>query len=86
MSLTVEKVVDAKLHIGSLKKESSPKTSKRRQDVVNNVVVINPEKIKNGLEAAKERVKQAKKDGKEILVVCDKSMYADELKALSEKH
>ncbi len=85
MSLTAEKVLDAKLHIWSLKKESSPKTGKYRQTVFNGVVVIDPGAIADRLESAREKVQTARRDKKSILVICDKSMYVDELKALSEK-
>lgn len=85
MSLTTEKVLDAKLHVWSLKKESSPKTGKYRQTVFNGVVVIDPDMIAERLENAKKRVQEARGDKKSILVICDKSMYVDELKALSAK-
>jgi len=85
MSITTKDVVDAQLHIGTLKSEAHPKTSKFWADVVNGVVVVSPDAIVNQLEAAKERIQKAKQQGKEILVVSEKKMYADELEALWSK-
>jgi ribosomal protein S2 len=45
MSVTVKQIVDAQVHIGTLKSEAHPKTSKYRLDVVNNIVVLNPEMV-----------------------------------------
>lgn len=86
MSLTVEKVLEAQLHIGSLKNESSPKTRTFWTDITNGVVVLDPQKIAKHLDQAKDKIQQAIKAKKEILVVCDKSMYTEELVALAEKH
>jgi len=80
-----DQVLQHMLHIGSLKKESSPKTRKYRADVVNGLVVLDPEMLAQKLETAKQKVKKAIAEKKDILVVCDKSMYADELKKLSQE-
>lgn len=86
MSVTVKQIVDAQVHVGTLKSEAHPKTRDFRVDVVNNIVVLNPEMIAQQLDNAKKKVQAAKKDGKEILVVCEKKMYAEEIKKLGEKH
>lgn len=85
MSITTKEVVDAQLHIGTLKSEAHPKTSKFWTDVVNGVVVISPDAIVNQLEAAKQKIQKAKEQGKEILVVSEKKMYAEDLEKLGEK-
>ena len=85
MSVSVQDIVAAQAHIGTLKNEAHPKTSKYWSEVTNGVVVINPEAIAEQLEAAKAQVAAAKAAGKEILVVCDKKMYAEELEALAAK-
>jgi len=82
MSVTVKQIVDAQVHVGTLKSEAHPKTSDFRVDVVNNIVVLNPEMILQQLDNAKKKVQSAKKDGKSILLVCEKKMYADEVKKL----
>ena len=85
MSVSVQDIVVAQAHIGTLKNEAHPKTSKYWSEVTNGVVVINPEAIAEQLEAAKAQVAAAKAAGKEILVVCEKKMYAEELEALAAK-
>ena len=85
MSVSVQDIVAAQAHIGMLKNEAHPKTSKYWSEVTNGVVVINPEAIAEQLEAAKAQVAAAKAAGKEILVVCEKKMYAEELEALAAK-
>lgn len=85
MSVSVQDIVAAQAHIGTLKNEAHPKTSKYWSEVTNGVVVINPEAIAEQLEAARAQVAAAKAAGKEILVVCEKKMYAAELEALAAK-
>ncbi len=86
MSVTVKQIVDAQAHIGTLKSEAHPKTRDFRVDVVNNIVVLNPELIAEKLENAKKKVSEAKKSGRDVLVVCEKKMYAEEIRELSAKH
>lgn len=85
MSVSVQDIVAAQAHIGTLKNEAHPKTSKYWSEVTNGVVVINPEVIAEQLASAKAQVAAAKAAGKEILVVCEKKMYAEELEALAQK-
>lgn len=85
MSITTKDIVDAQLHIGTLKNEAHPKTSRFWSDVVNGVVVINPDSIQNQLEKAKEKIQKAKQQWKEILLISEKKMYADELADLWTK-
>ncbi len=86
MSISVKDVIDSQAHIGTLKSEAHPKTNKYWAGVVNNLAVINPEVIIEQLETAKKKIQQAKAEGKEILVVSEKKMYADELEKLGEKY
>ncbi len=86
MTVTVKDIVDSQVHIGTLKSEAHPKTSKYRLEIVNNVVVLDPEMILDQLNKAKAKVQEVKKSGKDILLVCEKKMYADEIKALWEKY
>ena len=85
MSVSAQDIVAAQAHIGTLKNEAHPKTSKYWSEVTNGVVVINPDVIVEQLETAKKKVADAKAAGKEILVVCEKKMYASELESLAEK-
>lgn len=85
MTVSVNQIVEAQAHIGILKNEAHPKTSKYWSEVTNGVVVINPESVAQQLEDAKATIQKAKAAGKEILVVCEKKMYAAELEALAKK-
>lgn len=82
MSISANDVIEAQAHIGTLKSEAHPKTRGYRAGVVNNIVAINPESIVEQIENANKKIQQAKADGKEILVVSEKKMYADELEKL----
>ena len=86
MTVTVKDIVDAQVHVGTLKNEAHPKTSKYRLEIVNNVVVLDPELVLQQLDKAKAKVQEVKKSGKDILLVSEKKMYADEIKALGEKY
>jgi small subunit ribosomal protein S2 len=86
MSISVNDVIEAQAHIGTLKSEAHPKTNKYWAGVVNNIAVINPEVIITQLESAQQKIKKAKEEGKEILIVSEKKMYADELEKLGEKY
>jgi len=83
MSATIDKVVSSQVHIGTLKSEAHPKTSQYWLDVVQGIVVFNPEMIAKQLDAAREKVQKYKKEGKDVLVVCEKKMYAPELETLA---
>ena len=73
MTVSVNQIVEAQAHIGTLKNEAHPKTSKYWSEVTNGVVVINPESVAQQLEDAKATIQKAKAAGKEILVVCEKT-------------
>lgn len=84
MTVSVQQAVDAQVHIGTLKSEAHPKTRKFRADVVNNIVIIDPEIIIEQLNSAKEKIQKAKSEWKDVLVVCEKKMYQQELSKLAE--
>lgn len=83
MSITQQHIVDNHLHVGSLKRESNPKTRKYQLDNINGLTIINPDTIIIQLEAAKAKFQEAKQAKKEILVICEKSLYASEVEKLS---
>lgn len=85
MTVTAQQIIEAQAHIGTLKNEAHPKTSKYWSEVTNGMVVIDPEILAQQLESAREIIQKAKAAGKEVLVVCEKKMYAAELEALAEK-
>jgi len=69
--------------VGTLKSEAHPKTRQYRLDVIDGMVVFNPEIIVAQLEQAREKVQKAKKSGQSVLIVCEKKMYAQELEKLA---
>lgn len=85
MSLTTEQVQKHYLHVAALKNESSPKTRNFWDKVVNGIVTLDPAMIVEGLERARTKIQAAKAAKKSILVVCNKSMYTDELIDLATK-
>lgn len=86
MSISVNDVIEAQAHIGTLKSEAHPKTKKYRAGIVNNIAVINPENIIEQIENARKKIQKAKEENHEILVVSEKKMYAEELEKLGEKY
>lgn len=86
MSISANDVIEAQAHIGTLKSEAHPKTKVYRAWVINNIAIINPEIIVEQIENAKKKIQKAKAEGKEILVVSEKKMYADELEKIGEKY
>lgn len=83
MSLSIDQIVNSQVHVGTLKSEAHPKTRQYRLDVIDGMVVFNPEIIVAQLEQAREKVQKAKKSGQSVLIVCEKKMYAQELEKLA---
>lgn len=84
--VTSQDVINAQVHLWSLKNESHPKTSQYWAEINNGLVVINPEIIANQINALHDKLAEAKKEGKEIMVVSEKKMYAQDLEELSKKN
>ncbi|PID34591.1 MAG: 30S ribosomal protein S2 [candidate division SR1 bacterium] len=84
MAITAKQIIDSGAHIGTLKREAHPKTSKFWLGVNNSLVVLDPEKMAEQLEAIKTKVQECKKENKKILVVSEKKMFTDEVKKLCE--
>ena len=85
MAVTAQQVIDSQVHLGALKSESHPKTSQYWKEVTNGLVVFDPEIIASQINAIHERLAQAKKEGKEILIACEKKMYAQDLEEFAKK-
>lgn len=86
MAITQQEVIASNMHVGNLKKLASTKTRSFWLEMSQGIVVIDPEKIATALEAAREKFLAAKKDGKEVLLLCEKTLLADEIPTLAEKH
>lgn len=78
-------IVEAKVYVGHPKNQSNPKTSDSWIWVQNGLVIFDPAIIEEQLKTAKEMILDAKKSKKEILVICEKSIYKDELETLATK-
>ena len=84
MTITANDVIKAQAHIGPLKSEAHPKTNKYWSGVVNGVAVVDPDMLAQQLEQAQKKVQEAKKAGKEILIISEKKMIADELSTMGD--
>ncbi len=78
-------IVKAKVYVWQPKNKSNPKTSHSWLGVFNGMVVFDPKLIEEQLKAAKELIIDTKKSNWEILVICEKTLYKEELEALGNK-
>jgi small subunit ribosomal protein S2 len=85
MTVSVDQILEAKVHIGTLKNEAHPKTQKYWAGVFGGIVVIDPDQIVQQLDAAKAKIQSYKKEWKQILIVAEKQMYRKELESLAIK-
>ncbi len=79
MTVTIDQIVDSKSYVWTLKSISNPKTRQYWLWVQNNVIILNPEVISSQLSSAKEKIKKAKSEWKDILIIIDKSIFRDEI-------
>jgi len=84
MVVLLDQILWSKAYVWALKKYSNPKTQKYWADVQNWVAIINPELIAIQLERAKNKIQQLKKDNKQILIICEKVLYRDEVETISK--
>ena len=85
MSANIDNIISSRFYVGTLKRFANPKTSKYWADVINNVVVFDPEKQAEQLEKAKEKVDSVKSQEGNILVMMDKWLYREEIEQLCEQ-
>lgn len=86
MGFTIQGIVDNHVYVGGIKNTSSPKTKNFWTTVTNWTVVLNPEAQLKALNDIYVAVQEAKKDNKEIVVVCQKSWLSTFIADLAEKH
>lgn len=84
MSIVAE-IEKSKVFLWQPKNKSNPKTEQYRLWVVDGMVVLDPVQIERQLQEWKEIISEAKKNNKQILVICEKSVYSQELEDLSQK-
>ncbi len=81
----IEKIIEAKLYLGDLKKRSNPKTRDYWLDVKNGLVLFDPEIILKQLDFAKAKIAELKKEGKSILIVSDKLLYKENVETIAQE-
>ena len=82
---TVQDIINAKVFLGYPKNKSNPKTRDHWLGVHNGMVVFNPEVVQTQIDAAKKMFQNVKTANKEILVICEKELYKEEVEALATK-
>lgn len=75
---------NAQLYIGHPKNVSNPKTRDHWLDVYNGVVVFDPQVVHAQLNEARDQIRKAKEANKDILVLCEKDLYKEEIEVLAE--
>jgi small subunit ribosomal protein S2 len=78
-------IIDTKAFVGHPKNQSNPKTREFRLGVHEGTVVFDPSAIEKQSAHAKEIFQEAKKQKKEILVICEKELFKDQIAALADK-
>ncbi len=82
---TTQSIIDAKAFVGHPKNQSNPKTREFWLGVHEGVVIFSPDQIQQQVAHAKEVFQEAKKQNKEILIICEKELFKDQIAKLAEK-
>lgn len=85
MAFTLQGILDNHVYVGGIKNTSSPKTKKFWLGVQKGSVVLDPAVQLQALNDAYLTIQEAKRDGKEIVVVCQKSSLAESIAELAKK-
>lgn len=83
MSVTQD-IINAKAFVGHPKNQSNPKTRDAWLGVYNKQVVFDPAVVEDQLNAAKKAVQNAKKHNQDVLVICEKELFKEEIATLAE--
>jgi small subunit ribosomal protein S2 len=84
MAFTLEGIIDNHVYVGGIKNTSSPKTKNFWLGTDQWTVILSPEAQLKALNDAYLTVQQAKQDGKEIVVVCQKSWLSESIASLAK--
>lgn len=79
----VQDIVTKKVFLAHPKNHSNPKTRDAWLGTQNGMVILDPDVIAEQLKEAGKMFADAKKAGKEILVICEKEMYKENVEALA---
>lgn len=83
--VAVQELIDNKVFLGHPKNTSNPKTRDSWLGTHNGMVIFDPETVAKQIEAASKMFADAKKSNKEILVICEKEVYKQEVEKLAEE-
>lgn len=83
MTFTLQGILDNYVYVGGIKNTSSPKTKNFWKNVVSWSVLLDPDAQLKALNDLYLVVQSAKQEGKEIVVVCQKSSLADSISSLA---
>lgn len=83
--VTTEELIQAKALLGHPKNFSNPKTRASRGGISGNSVTFDPATVIAQLEKGQEMIQEAIKNNHDILVLCEKEIYKEEIEALSTK-
>ncbi len=81
---TTQAIIDAKAFVGHPKNQSNPKTREFWLGVHEGTVIFSPEIIEKQIAIAKKTFQDMKKQNKEILVICEKELYKDQIGKLCD--
>lgn len=86
MSATQQDIEKNFLHIGGLKNKVNPKTRFYQKNTNKWFVLFDSAKILEQLNHIKEKIQELKKSKKQVLLVCEKSLYAEDIKSYASKN
>lgn len=84
MSIATDTIVSNYMHVGSLKNETNPKTRKYHLAIDSGMTILDTDLLQEQLDNARKKIQNAQKENKQVLVVCEKSMYREELSDLAK--
>jgi small subunit ribosomal protein S2 len=82
---TTQDIITTKAYLGHPKNVSNPKTRAFWLWVFGGMVVFDPEMVGQQVQKAKEVFQAAKKANKEVLLICQKEIYKEEIEILATK-
>lgn len=83
--VTIESLTEAKVLVGHPKNLSNPKTRVSRAGISGNSVTFDAATVVAQLEKGHEMIEEAMKNNQEVLVLCEKEIYKQEIELLAEK-
>lgn len=82
--VAVQELINNKVFLGHPKNTSNPKTRDSWMWTHNGMVIFDPETVTEQIAKAQKMFSEAKKANKEVLVICEKEVYKQEVEKLAE--